>query len=279
MKISLASLRKAGKKKPVFRPDESSQEKSKKQRIDSPPQVRSTQPLLLTHPLPAQTALAPSIEILASDDIVIVETPASAVQALPLQFHVFDGEGRAPDGEGSNRAKANKGKAMEPPAFTIEYGPDTSSGEATMTIGMHIRATDQALQDRQLVEELMKMMTHDITILHEALNGFARLNSKLENKVQTANAWAEVAGELLHTVEEREKKYQEKLALLEIELGISQNKSTNLEEEFGRLKADFQKKMESALTEERGRGAELLKKLSAIEEKLLVIELAAETRV
>ncbi|KAG1342349.1 hypothetical protein COCNU_05G005780 [Cocos nucifera] len=129
---------------------------------------------------------------------------------------------------------------------------------------------------------VLLMMAHDIIILHETLNSFARLNSELENKAQTIDARAEVAGELLHAAEEREKKYQEKLALLETELGINQNRSTNLEEEFGWLKADFQKKMESmefALIEERGRGAELLKKLSAMEKKLLVAKLAMKTQV
>ena len=90
-----------------------------------------------------------------------------------------------------------------------------------------------------------------------------------------------MAGELLHVVEEREKKYQDKLALLDTKLGISRNRSTNLEEEFGWLKANFQKEMkstESALAKERDMGAELLK-LSVTKEKLLATKLAAETRV
>ncbi|EHA8588026.1 hypothetical protein COCNU_scaffold003920G000010 [Cocos nucifera] len=106
---------------------------------------------------------------------------------------------------------------------------------------MRIKVTDQALQDHQLIEELMKMvmlpvdweMAHDITILHEALNSFARLNSELENRAQTADAWEEVTGKLLHATEEQEKKYQEKLTKLEAKLEITWNKSSNLEEEFG----------------------------------------------
>ncbi|EHA8590104.1 hypothetical protein COCNU_scaffold015050G000020 [Cocos nucifera] len=214
--------------------------------------------------------------------MVVVEAPANAVQALPTQPH-------APEGEGPSRAGAEKGKVMEPPAFTVEYGLDASSGEATITIDMHIKVTDQVLQDHRLAEELIKMvmlptdwkMAHDITILHEVLNDFARLNSELENKAQTTDAWAEVAGELLHAAEEWEKKYHEKLAKLEAGLGITWNKSANLEEEFGWLKVDFQKEMEStesALAEERSKGAELLEKLSAMEE-LLVAESIVETRV
>ena len=64
-------------------------------------------------------------------------------------------------------------------------------------------------------------MVYDITILLEVLNGFARLNFELENKAQIVDARTEVAGELLHAAEEWEKKYQEKLAKLEAELGIS----------------------------------------------------------
>ncbi|KAG1365786.1 hypothetical protein COCNU_12G007860 [Cocos nucifera] len=191
---------------------------------------------------------------------------------------------------GSNQAEADKGKVIEPPTFIIKYGPNTSSKEAMVMVGMHIKMTDQALQDHQLTEELMRMvmlpadweMAHDITILHEALNSFAWLNFELENKGQTADARAEVARELLHATKEREKKYQKKLAQLETELRISRNKSTNLEEKFGWLKADFQKEMEStesALIEERGKGVELLKKLSSAEEKLLEAELTTETRV
>ncbi|KAG1347141.1 hypothetical protein COCNU_06G009700 [Cocos nucifera] len=163
-----------------------------------------------------------------------VMAPVNVVQALPVQSH-------AHNGEGSNQVEAEKGKVVEPPTFSTEYGPNTSSREATVMVGMRIKATDQALQDRRPTEELMKMvmlpadweMAHDITILYVALNGFARLNFELENKAQTTNARAKVVGELLHATEEQEKKYQEKLAKLEAKLGISQNKSTNLEEEFG----------------------------------------------
>ncbi|KAG1359734.1 hypothetical protein COCNU_08G011800 [Cocos nucifera] len=82
------------------------------------------------------------------------------------------------------------------------------------------------------------VMAHDIIILYEALNGSVWLNSKLEDKAQTANARAKVAGELLHAIE-KQKKYQEKIALLDAELGASRDKSANLEEEFGKLKTDF----------------------------------------
>ncbi|EHA8590816.1 hypothetical protein COCNU_scaffold024833G000040 [Cocos nucifera] len=129
---------------------------------------------------------------------------------------------------------------------------------------------------------MSERVAHDITILHEALNDFARLNSKLENRAQTADAWAEVIEEFLHAAEEQEKKYQENLAKLEAELEVTRNKSKNLGEEFKQLKVDFQKEMESvesALIEERSKGAELLEKLSATKEKLLAMESAVETRV
>ncbi|KAG1370137.1 hypothetical protein COCNU_15G005030 [Cocos nucifera] len=78
------------------------------------------------------------------------------------------------------------------------------------------------------------------------------LNSELEDKTQTTNAWAEVTGELLHATEKREKKYQEKIALLQAKLASSRDKSANLEiqqkkdkKEFEKLRVDFQKKMES----------------------------------
>ncbi|EHA8587130.1 hypothetical protein COCNU_scaffold001460G000010 [Cocos nucifera] len=77
-------------------------------------------------------------------------------------------------------------------------------------------------------------MAHDITILYDALNGFARLNSELNDKAQTANARAK----------------------------------SNLGEEFGKLKTDFQKEMEwaeSTLAKERNKGAKLVKKLSSTE--------------
>ncbi|KAG1348048.1 hypothetical protein COCNU_06G018770 [Cocos nucifera] len=83
------------------------------------------------------------------------------------------------------------------------------------------------------------VMVDDIIILYEALNSFGYLNSELENKAQTVNARAEVIGELLQATEEREKKYHEKIILLDAELGASQSKAANLEEEFGKLKADF----------------------------------------
>ncbi|KAG1370261.1 hypothetical protein COCNU_15G006270 [Cocos nucifera] len=77
-----------------------------------------------------------------------------------------------------------------------------------------------------------------------------------------------MAHDITISYEEHEKKYQEKITLLDIELGTSRNKTTNLKEEFEKLKADFQKEMESmesTLIEERDKGVELVKKLSAVE--------------
>ncbi|KAG1330735.1 hypothetical protein COCNU_02G007030 [Cocos nucifera] len=266
MKVSVASLDKVVKRKLASEPSEPSREPPKKQMIGSPPQVRSTQPLLSTHPPPARSTPSPTMEVSTSNDVIIVNALAAMVQALPVQPS-------APDGEGPSQAKADKGKAPVPPTFITEYGSNTIFEEAAVTIGMRIKATNQALQDCRLVEELIKIVmlpvdwrvrkaypilkiilgsyisllakAHDITILYKTLNGFACLNSELQDKVQTANAWAEVAGNFFQVTEEREKKYKEKIALLDTELGTSWNKSANLEGEFGKLKADFQNKMES----------------------------------
>ncbi|KAG1368372.1 hypothetical protein COCNU_14G008400 [Cocos nucifera] len=117
-------------------------------------------------------------------------------------------------------------------------------------------------------------MAHNMTILHERLTGFTQLDSELEDKAQTINARAEVAKKLLHAIEEWEEKYQEKLALMQAELGTSRNKSANLEdqqkkeEEFERPKVDFQREMESiesTLNKERNKRVELVEKLSTVE--------------
>ncbi|EHA8587302.1 hypothetical protein COCNU_scaffold001820G000010 [Cocos nucifera] len=111
-----------------------------------------------THPSPIKAIPMPAIEVLANDDVVVIEAPTNAVQTLPVQPHAPNGERCAPDGEGPSRVEADKGKAMEPPAFTVEYDPNTSSKEATVMVGMRIKVIDQVLQDRRLAEELMRMV-------------------------------------------------------------------------------------------------------------------------
>ena len=43
-------------------------------------------------------------------------------------------------------------------SFTMDYDPDIPSEEPTIAIGMHFKAINQALQDRQLTGELAKMV-------------------------------------------------------------------------------------------------------------------------
>ena len=77
--------------------------------------------------------------------------PATAFQALPAQAGK-DGD-QAP-----NQRDADNGKAPMPPTFIVNYNLDTSFREATIILRMCIKTTDQALQDRRLVEELMKIV-------------------------------------------------------------------------------------------------------------------------
>ena len=102
----------------------------------------------------------PSVEVMtvvaspSTDDVVVVEAlvrSVKAVQALPIQAE-FEGSRTA------SREAADKGKAPMLPRFTAIYGPDMPSDESTIAIGMHFKATNQALQDRQLVGELAKMV-------------------------------------------------------------------------------------------------------------------------
>ena len=53
---------------------------------------------------------------------------------------------------------ANKDKAPMLFHFTVDYGPDMPLGESIIVIGMHFKATDQALQDRRLAGELARMV-------------------------------------------------------------------------------------------------------------------------
>ncbi|KAG1347802.1 hypothetical protein COCNU_06G016310 [Cocos nucifera] len=156
MRVSLASLHRAIKKKPESGPGGPSRDPSKRLRVGSPPQI-----------------------------------------------------------------EADKGKAPMPPAFTTEYGPDTASREAIITIDWEVRKAYPVLKILSGSYMSLLSMAHNMTILYEGLTGFIQLNSKLKDKAQTTNARAEVIKELLHATEEREKKYQEKLALLEVELGTS----------------------------------------------------------
>nr|XP_019708776.1 uncharacterized protein LOC109506326 [Elaeis guineensis] len=86
--------------------------------------------------------------------------------------------------------------------------------------------------------------------------------SSARRLAQTANTCAEVSEEFLHITKEQEKKYQDDLAWLNVELAPFQDKAANLEsqlkrkEELERLKADFEKEMESvkvALAKERNK--------------------------
>ena len=86
------------------------------------------------------------------DDIIVVEPSprlAIAVQALLPQAKM--GDDRAPSKEGTNKGKASVNKRKAPtdegraPTFTVGYGLDTPFGEATVILGLCIKATDQAL--------------------------------------------------------------------------------------------------------------------------------------
>ncbi|KAG1327982.1 hypothetical protein COCNU_01G019160 [Cocos nucifera] len=79
---------------------------------------------------------------------------------------------------------------------------------------------------KELREGSPPWLAQDMIILHEGLTGFVWLNFKLENKAQTMNAQIE---ELLHAAEEREKKYQKKIALLEAGLASFRDKAADLE--------------------------------------------------
>ena len=60
------------------------------------------------------------------------------------------------------KAPADKGKAptdeRKVPTFMADYGSDTPSREATVTLGLRIKATNQALRDHHFVEELVMMV-------------------------------------------------------------------------------------------------------------------------
>ncbi|XP_073114833.1 uncharacterized protein [Elaeis guineensis] len=150
---------------------------------------------------------------------------------------------------------------------------------------MVILSADWKVKKAHLVAEIISdsyasllLLTHDTIILCEGLTAFARLNSQLEDKVQTANAQAEVTEELLYTVEEQEKKNQEKITLLEARLAsleIQQKK----DKEFKKLKADYQKEMESgesALNEERGKRQKAEKSTQEMKDELSTIETQAQ---
>ena len=106
----------------------------------------------------------------------------------------------------------------------------------------------------------------------------------MEDQAQTVSARIEVAKELLHTTEEWEKKYQDKLTLLEVELVSSWGKATDLEsqlekEELKKLKADLEKKMESAkaaLAQERDKRRDTEKAAWEAEKKMWVVETWAQ---
>ncbi|XP_073103080.1 uncharacterized protein [Elaeis guineensis] len=120
---------------------------------------------------------------------------------------------------------------------------------------------------------------HDVTILYEGLISFARLNVQLEDKAQTAHAWAEVVEKLLCIAEEQEKKSWEKIALLEIELTFLESQQKKDKKEFKKLRADYQKEMESvksALTKERGRRQEVEKAAKELKENLSATETRAQ---
>ena len=77
---------------------------------------------------------------LIDDDVIIIEplVKPEVVQAFPIQ--VGTRGSRAPSREGANKGKAPAEEST--PIYMTNYGVDTPSREATITIKMHFKATD-----------------------------------------------------------------------------------------------------------------------------------------
>nr|XP_029121671.1 uncharacterized protein LOC114914382 [Elaeis guineensis] len=211
---------------------------TKKSREESPPQIpRSAQPPLPPRLPPLEcsssevTVAIPSPSP-ADDDIVVVEPSVkpNAVQALPIQSGTRGS--RVPSREGADKGKDPAEESI--PIYTADYGVDALFGEVTITIEMRFKATDQALHNHRLAEELARMVMlpanweirkahpigeiqpgaytsligiiYDVTVLAEGVTGFARLNAQLEDPAQTARARVKVVNELLQVAKEQERK-------------------------------------------------------------------------